>query len=83
MFLGLVFEETNESVELPPVEFLVPRRAPVPRVAVLILADVAEIANRYPLHSLFDTAFNDVFREGVEEVVFASGKFLSSLPRTL
>ena len=83
VFLGLVFKQAGESVELPAVQLLVPRRTPAPRVTVLILADVTKIANRYLLHALFDTPLNDVFAEGVEEVVFASREFLPSLPRSL
>ena len=83
MFLGFVFEASGESVKLPSVEFLISRLTPIPRVAVLILADVTEVANRDLLHTFFDTPLNDVFRERVEKVVFASGEFLSSLPRTL
>ncbi|KOX97351.1 hypothetical protein AMR74_00080 [Halorubrum tropicale] len=83
MFLGLVFEQANKSVELPSVEFLVPRLTTIPRVAVFILADVTEVANRDLPHTFFDTPLSDVFRERVEEMVFALGEFLSSLPRTL
>ena len=75
MFFGLVFEETSKLVELPSMEFLVLRRTPVPRVAVLVFADVAKIANCYLPYIFFDTPLNDLFREGVEEVVFASGEF--------
>ena len=55
MFLGLVFEQVREPVELPAVEFLVPRRTLVPRVTVLVFADVAEVANRYLLHAFLST----------------------------
>ena len=83
MFFGFVFEETGESVELPSVEFLVPRLPPLPRVTVLILADVTEVANRDLLHAFVDTPLNDVLGECVEEVVFTPGEFLPSRPRSL
>ena len=73
----------GEAVKFPTMEFLVPRRAPVSRVAVFILADVAEVANGYLLYTFFDTPLHDVFRERVEEVVFASGEFLPILQRPL
>ncbi len=68
--------------QTPSVEFLVPRRTPVPRVAVLIFADIAKIANRYLPYTFFDILLNDVLAESVEEVVFASGEFPPSLQRT-
>jgi len=52
-----------------------------PRVTVFVFADVAEVANRYLLHAFLDTPLHDVFRERVEEVVFASGEFLPSHSR--
>jgi hypothetical protein len=68
-----LFEKTGEVGKLPSVDFLVPRRTPVPRIAVLILANVTEVANHYLLYAFFDTPLNDVLAEGVEEVVFAPG----------
>ncbi len=82
VFLGFVFQQTSESVELPAMEFLVPRLTPITRVAVLILADVAEVANSYLLYAFLDTPLNDVFRESVNEVVFASGEFPAGFSRT-
>ena len=63
MFLAFVFEQTDEAVKLPSVEFLVPTLAPIPRLAVPIVSNTINIANCYLLHTFFDTLFNDVFRE--------------------
>ncbi len=85
VFLSLVFKQTSESVELPPVQLLVPRLTPVPRIAVsiLILADVAEVADRSLLHAFLDIPFHDVLAEGVEEMVFVPGKFPPGTTRPL
>ena len=64
MFLGFAFEQRGEAVELPPVEFLVPTLTPIPRLTVLLLSNLAQVANSDATDLMVDALFNDVLIEG-------------------
>jgi len=64
VFFGLVFEQRGEAVELPSVEFLVPTLTPIPRLTVLLLSNLAQVANSDATDLMVDALFNDVLIEG-------------------
>ena len=82
MFLGFVFEQVREAVELPAVEFLVSTLAPVSSVTVLVFTNLAQVTDSDATNLVVDTLLYDAFGEGVKKVVFPSGQLLSSAKRT-
>jgi hypothetical protein len=64
----LVFENVGEAVERPAVQVKLAVPTPVLRLAIVVLSNTSELPNVDSSYLSFDTPFNDVFRQGVEEV---------------
>ena len=83
VFFGLVFEQAGEAVELPTVEFLVPTLAPVPRVAVLVFSNIAQVTDGDATDPVVNALLNDVFGKSVQEVIFPPRQLLTGTKGTL
>jgi hypothetical protein len=65
VFLSFVFKQRGETVELPPVEFLIPALPPVTRATVLLLTNLAQLTDGDATDFVVDTLLNDVFGKSV------------------
>ena len=82
VFLGFIFKQVREAVELPSVELLVPTLAPVTRVTVLVLSNLAQLADGDASDLVVDALLNGVFGECVQEVFFPTRQLLAGTEGT-